>query len=306
MLFSEIYGSYFRVVSEILNEAVNNTLDNKKIYNIITEKAFSESILNIPSALKGGEWNLITDDFHTPIKNSPSMPLTKLQKQWLKSLLTDPKIQLFNPPADGLEDIEPLFSFDMFEYFDRYSDGDPYSSESYIKNFRTILAALNQSKKLIIHYNSSSGKHSKICCAPYKLEYSQKDDKFRLIAVVLKNTYTINISRIESCNISDTSFKKENLFPKNIKSKVILKLIDKRNALERAMLHFSHLEKETERINENTYKLTLYYDIKDETEILIRVLSFGPMLKVISPQKFINQVKDRIEKQKLLNNQPTN
>jgi predicted DNA-binding transcriptional regulator YafY len=82
------------------------------------------------------------------------------------------------------------------------------------------------------------------------------------------------------------------------KRKLILELTDDRNALERVMLHFSHLDRETERIDDNHYKITLYYEREDETELLIRVLSFGPVLKVIFPDDFIKNLCDRLEKQK--------
>lgn len=63
------------------------------------------------------------------------------------------------------------------------------------------------------------------------------------------------------------------------KKKLVIELIDERNALERAMLHFSHLEKKTEKVSNDRYKITLYYDKDDETELLIRVLAFGPVRK---------------------------
>ena len=87
------------------------------------------------------------------------------------------------------------------------------------------------------------------------------------------------------------------------KRKLILELTDDRNALERVMLHFSHLDRETERIDDNHYKITLYYEREDETELLIRVLSFGPVLKVVFPDDFIKKLCDRLEKQKNLRTQ---
>lgn len=82
-----------------------------------------------------------------------------------------------------------------------------------------------------------------------------------------------------------------------------MELTDDRNALERVMLHFSHLDRETERIDDNHYKITLYYEREDETELLIRVLSFGPVLKVIFPDDFIKKLCERLEKQKNLRTQ---
>lgn len=39
----------------------------------------------------------------------------------------------------------------------------------------------------------------------------------------------------------------------------------------------------------------------DESEILIRVLGFGPVGKVLGPYNFLNQVKERVLNQCLLN-----
>ena len=47
----------------------------------------------------------------------------------------------------------------------------------------------------------------------------------------------------------------------------MLELTDRRNALERVLLHFSHLEKETRRLDENRYRLTLRYEKEDEMQI---------------------------------------
>jgi predicted DNA-binding transcriptional regulator YafY len=69
------------------------------------------------------------------------------------------------------------------------------------------------------------------------------------------------------------------------------------------MLHFSHLEKETERIDDKHYKIKLFYEREDETELLIRVLSFGPVLKVIFPDDFVKKLVERLEKQKRLRTQ---
>ena len=106
MLFHEIYSSYFSAVSSILAEAVNGTLTEQKLTDIVQEKAFSESILTIPQSLKDGTWPLLTGNLDTPLMNFPSQPMTTLQKRWLKALLSDPRIRLFSPSMEGLEDVE--------------------------------------------------------------------------------------------------------------------------------------------------------------------------------------------------------
>jgi len=186
MLFSEIYGSYYNVVAEVLKKAVQCDLSEKNMNDIILEKAFGESILNIPDALKSESWKLINCNMETPLRKIPSMPLTLLQKQWLKALLDDPRIKLFHPSVSGLDDVEPLYKQETLEYFDRYSDGDDFEAPEYIMNFHVILKALKENKKLKMKYTGRQWKDKEFFCSPIKLEYSSKDDKFRLIAIAYK------------------------------------------------------------------------------------------------------------------------
>ncbi len=298
MPFSEVYGSYFNVVAEILKEAVSGALTDRRLTEIIMEKAFAESVFSIPHALKSGEWPLLDEKLNTQLRHSPTMPLTILQKRWMKALLSDPRICLFSPSAEGFEDVEPLYKQDVFVFFDRYSDGDPYEDANYKAHFQVILRALREKQGLYIRFNDKDGERHSLTCIPLRLEYSAKDDKFRLIGASSKNAWIINLARIRCCKLlgayGDSC--RKNSEPK--KKELVLELMDERNALERAMLNFSHLEKETERLDNGRYRITLKYEWEDETELIIRVLSFGPMLRAVSPEHFVNKIKERLSKQK--------
>ena len=296
MLFHEIYGSYFNVAAEVLREACNNRLDDKRFYAIIREKGFGESSIGIPSALKGGDWSLLTADMKTPVKYPPSMPLTFLQKRWLKALLADPRIKLFGVTCAGLEDVEPLYAQDTFYYFDRYLNGDPFEDERYISLFRSVLSAIKEKRLVEISFTGRTGRQNRLLCFPWHLEYSSKDDKFRLVATAGRNTWTINMGRVVSVVILEPPDIDPQPPQVHIHS-LVMELTDERNALERAMLHFSHMEKETVRLDEKRYRITLYYDRDDETELLIRVLAFGPLIRVISPDSFIYLIRERLIKQ---------
>lgn len=298
MLFHELYGSYFDVVAAVLEEAVKGSLTSQRLGELVWEKAFAESVLTIPAALQNGEWPLLDKDMHTPIRYTIHRPLTTLEKRWLKALSLDSRIRLFNPPTVGLEDIEPLFKPDMFVFFDRYTDGDPFEDANYIAHFQTVLAAIREKRNLRIEFEGRRDHMHNCVCVPCKLEYSPKDDKFRLLTAASSNISTINISRITKCSMLAPYSTQAYHLPIPKTEKLILELTDYRNTLERAMLHFSHLKKETVRIENKQYRITLWYDHEDETELLIRVLSFGPLIHVISPDSFIAKIKDRLKKQK--------
>jgi len=297
MLFSEIYGSYFNVVSAILAEATKGCLTDKRLTELVNEKAFAESALSIPAALKGGDWPLLNRDLTTVLHRAPTMPLTLLQKRWLKALLQDPRIALFAPDTKGLEEVEPLYQPDTFVFFDRYSDGDPYEDASYIENFRTVLCAIQEKKALRVRFRGHRGIRHSFICLPYRLEYSAKDDKFRLLAKGKRNAHTINLARIRNCSILEPNEGEEAEFPMERTCELTMLLHDERNGLERVLLHFSHFEKETFRLEEQLYQIKLWYDRDDETELLIRVLSFGPVLEVVAPDAFIALIKERLTRQ---------
>ena len=300
MIFSEIYGSYFKAVSAILAKAVDGTLTEREITRTVLENAFGESLVTIPAKLSDGSWPLLTDDFGTPLRHAPHAPLTTLEKQWLKALLLDPRIRLFDPSEEGLEDVEPLFTPDQFVYFDRYADGDPYDDQRYIEHFRLIIRAMHEKRKLRVRFHGHRGTRQSYICIPYKLEYSSKDDKFRLITASRGKPLTVNLSRIDSVHLLEPWDESEYRQPREREKTLVMELYDSRNALERAMLHFSDLEKETERIDEKHYRITLNYKQGDETEILIRILSFGPVLKVIEPETMVKQIRERLERQDAL------
>lgn len=295
MLFSEVYGSYFNAVARILTEATKGTLTQARIREIAQAEAFDESVIRIPEALSSGEWPLLTDALTTPLRYPPSMPLTTLQRRWLKSLLSDPRIRLFDPPQMGLEEVELLYDPDVFVFFDCYSDGDPYEDPTYIENFRKVLTALREQRELRVRFHGGTGIRHSVVCAPYQIEYSRKDDKFRLLALRGERSYVINVARIRSCEVLDRIEAPK--VPELERRELVLLLRDERNALERVMLHFSDLEKETTKLDEITYRIALRYREEDETELLIRVLGFGPLVKVVKPVGFAELIRTRLEKQ---------
>ena len=297
MIFSEIYGTYFKAVSAILSKAVDGVLTERELTRTVLENAFGESLVTIPAKLTDGSWPLLTDDFGTPLRHKPHTPLTLLEKQWLKALLLDPRVRLFAPSCAGLEDVEPLFTPDQFVYFDRYADGDPYDDPRYIEHFRMILRAMHEKRKLRVRLHGQRGNRQSYVCIPYKLEYSSKDDKFRLITGSRNKPLTVNLSRIDSVHLLEPWSEEEYRRPSEREEELVMELYDSRNALERAMLHFSDLEKETERMDDRRYRITLHYRQGDETEILIRILSFGPVLKVLEPESMVAQIRERLVKQ---------
>lgn len=297
MIFSELYNVYYNAVAKILSLAVEGALDEKSMNEAVEKAAFGESFMTIIPALKEQRWQLLNSDYSTPLMNKPTMPLTNLQKRWLKAISLDRRIKLFDLDFSGLEDVEPLFTDEDYVIYDKYNDGDDFEDEQYIANFRLILDSIRNGYPLKIAIDNRNGKRVTMNILASSLEYSEKDDKFRIITKD-SGRAIINLGRIISCERYDGNRVREDNRERNHRKKLVFDVTDERNALERAMLHFAHFDKETERTGDNLYRVTLLYDKDDETELVVRILSFGPKIKVIEPENFINLIKDRLKRQK--------
>ena len=246
MLFSELYGAYYNTVACIINKAISHPIKSTQIEEIIKEYAFSDSSLEISQAIRKQNWKVLRSDGTTPIKNAPTMPLTILEKRWLKAIKNDPRIRLFldEPSEFDFDDVEPLFLPEDVCVFDRYTDGDPYEDKKYQKYFRMILDAVKNEYPLEIEWTNRRGNLVRKIISPQYLEYSEKDDKFRLIGEGIPFDGSINLGRIIDCVRSNAFYKayKEN---KNTDGRrhVVIELTNERRALERVLLHFAHFEK---------------------------------------------------------------
>lgn len=282
----------------------------------ICTEGFGESMLSIIPKLESGAWDLFDKNGETYISKLHSdlvTPLSGLEKSYLKALLSDSRISLFLSEnqlekLDGmLSDITPLWEAEQFFYYDRFADGDAFDDETYRRHFRLLLQAQKNRQYVDIDYQSPSGRRLHHYYVPARLEYSVKNDKFRILA--LHHTGNrgmrlelLNVSRIQSVRLTGETLSpgfdlnaiiRDSYYKEPLK----LQIVNKRNALERAMLHFANYEKNTKKIDENTYECLIYYNQGMETELLIEVMSFGPMLTVIGNEKFLSLLKARLRRQ---------
>ena len=225
------------------------------------------------------------------------MPLTLLEKQWLKAICEDPRVKLFGAELPELEGVEPLFTRENYRIFDQYADGDPFEDEDYIRHFRLILSAIREKKPIQVAMLNRHGKPAWLRLLPVGLEYSMKDDKIRVLAERCKFR-TFNLGRITRCEYYTGDGPWRLPPPRENRVSLTMEIVDERNALERVLLHFAHFEKQCERLADNRYRLRLKYDESDETEMVIRILSFGPFVQVTEPARVVEHIKNRLIAQK--------
>ena len=298
MIFSELYSAYYNTVADILSKVSDGERSERELQKIVTEKAFGESVLTIMPALKNEKWQLVHSDKTTPLEHKPAMPLTTLQKQWLKAISLDPRIKLFGVELPALDDVEPLFTSADYHIYDKYSDGDPFEDDEYVRQFKVILEAIRNHSQIKFEMINRKGNSMYVRCYPVRLEYSEKDDKFRLVTAGWRAVGTVNLAKIIHC--SHYNGEKGLIgHERDVKyDTVTVKLIDDRNALERFMLHFAHFEKRAEKLDRKHYLIRIKYAHDDEPEMVIRILSFGPLAEVVESEDFRNLVIEKLKNQK--------
>jgi len=297
MIFSELYSAYYNAVAAILSGILDGERSEQELQKVVTEHAFGESILTILPSLKSEKWQLVHSDMTTPLERKPTMPLTMLQKRWLKAISLDPRVKLFGVEFPDLEDVEPLFTSADYYIYDQYHDGDPFEDERYIRNFRIILEAIRKGSQIKFEMTNRKGNEMFVRCRPLRLEYSEKDDKFRLVTAGWRAVSTVNLAKIRSCAHYTGERRVSGREKPVVYDTITVKIRDERNAMERFMLHFAHFEKQAEKLDKKQYLVKIKYAHDDETEMVIRILSFGPMIEVLEPESFKGLIVEKLKKQ---------
>ncbi|MBQ8959889.1 MAG: WYL domain-containing protein [Ruminococcus sp.] len=316
-IFSEIYGAYFRILAQLLEAG---TTDDKTVRERIMKEGFRDSILFLPQKLIPGreDWGLFRRGSDGSLKritrSAPPKILTGLQRSWLKAKLSDPRIRLFmeeDALAEldrRLENTEPLYRQEHFRITDRPTEHDPYDDPEYIANFRTVLRAVKERRILEIGFVSGKGNRVFGSFVMLKMEYSPRHDRSRVYCYQLKSgrissSGIINMGRIRFVRDTGEVFREEismesYFSSRKCSSPAVVRVTPERNAVERFMLEFASFEKHTVR-DQGTgeHTVELWYDQQDETELLIRLLSFGPVIEIMGPERLRAQARERVRRQ---------
>lgn len=307
MLFDSVFSSDFRTVGLIINASLDRKgLTRGEIKDIINQYSIGDANAEkiYDSLVANKSWPLIEKEesgkYISTLENRYNRSITVIEKKWLNSIIADKRMKLFTDSIKPIDESGTLFNFEDIVFFDQNNDGDPYDDKNYITCFRKVLSAIKERRYIKVKYHSVGGKLNIFSCIPIKLEYSIKNDKFRILEGFIDDvskTGYLRMSGIEDVEIGDycSNFDQYNM-QINQRS-VVLEVSDERATKERLLLHFSPLKREAEQISDNHWRIKIYYDEDMEDEIVIDILSFGRFVKVVEPQSFIELVKKRLIKQ---------
>ena len=168
-----------------------------------------------------------------------------------------------------LSNIPPLYRTSDFCLFDQYGDHDPFSSVMYREHMHTILEAITTHCTLSVSYLSRKGNILTRPWFPCRLEYGQRDGKFRLYGITAsqkgrKRIDVLNVARILSIHKADPipfpSVDVDQLLDHSLcNNPLVLEITTERNALERRTHASLFLLSEKSREAEQIRLLSLHH-----------------------------------------------
>lgn len=94
------------------------------------------------------------DQWGRTTHQAPPLVHTLLERRWLKTVLTDPRLPFFLEEAEiqqmeaQLKDVEPLFDLDSVVYFDQFQQPTSDALEKrQVKFFKQLIAAIQQKSR---------------------------------------------------------------------------------------------------------------------------------------------------------------
>ncbi len=310
-LFNSLYSSYYLIVRqaiEFLLHEKDSKLDRAQLDKIIEKNAVLEDRIELYDIIEYQDQEKPSVFYYdgtsskTRIEHVPDFPLTTLQLRYLATVVRDKRFQLFfgNKQKELLElqnelmHYEPLWSNDSVCYYDQRKDGDDFGSPAYREKFCTIIDAIKNRKSLRIICGKGN---TELKLTPRTIDYSQKDNKLRLF--FKDSEYPVNLCNIKCCTMIENLHSPDEFKTKYENLKVqIYDSSSNQYHFNRAIRQFSFYKKIVKQIKEKElYEMTVEYDKNDEAEIVIRILQYGPNMKVLEPQSVVEKVNAKVDRQ---------
>lgn len=331
-IFNEIYCSDFLRCGEVLFDILN--FSNQKNSLTLDLNNFDPQCIN-DSELSSKQTKNFVESFTyksfgkfypifsfvekgTTSNINEMVPMSNIEVQWLLNILEHPLSNAFLTEAEQkrIKNFLPqkgLFDVNNVELLDVHSEpflASFYKSDNFNDYMKKILDAIRNNKKITIKNNDQYGKLSDpIKIAPAYIEYSKRDNKFRIRAISYSNpgisthnierltalnnkemngcefVSTYNIERLVGVIDSGEHFDRADVEERisnvdNEQKELIVCFNETESVHERILSEFSCYRKECVRFGNGKYKMSLFYNIDDSKEITVRLLGYGSLISV--------------------------
>ena len=316
--FNRLYSAYYKIALKTI-KAINNKEISTREELISYVSSFS--ILNGKTPAKSNKYQsdfldatadlfkIRNGKLYTPFMNIPNdfmFPLTTPEISFLKTIINDENCKLIMGESYNLlkteldkpefNEIYPYFDKNKYAIFDQFINGDKLFIEdkNYIYNFNLLLNAVKKNEPVYFEYIEDGILKTKIS-VPERFEYSQKEDRFKV--VLNSKNRPSDIQNIRLCKYTD-----KKLSPS--KEKEILTCIvaidipeSKKYIRDRLFREFSPFERDCEKIDDTGHILSFKFEKGDYKEIAYRILQFGPYVYCSEPKIVHDRIKEKVNLQ---------
>lgn len=326
-LFNKYKNKNFAFITNYINNCVNDdslalTEDElREQLSGTSQSSFEEFLLALTNAYDNSESynaNILysQDDLMLPLRQVPIPVRASIaEKAWLYYILQNSKSDLFLEPAtkqkliSALENEIDQSRFPIkSEYIDIRSlspDNKLSITNELLANFKTIVSAIKQHRRLFVTNTTFSGQVYKDQeVYPYKLEYSVQFDSFSLSCYPLdtKRPVKMNLSNLSAAKLGDkiveyngflSDFEKQ---LKNTKEKVpvSIEIKNQAEAYDRCAYLFSSFDTFCYDRGDDSLIMNIYYYRFQKDEIIRNILFLGRYVKVVSPKNIVDEVVSNI------------
>jgi len=327
-LFSEVKNRYFQLVLRIINECADGKA-KAEVLKVIDDGEFEQKVigknqqsfadimlnrcdenenLNLLKE-KDGRWYPALED-----AGNPPVPVrfTMVEKFWLKALLETEGIRMILSPQTyeklkmEMEEIDTPIKKQYIEMTNTIKLPEIADQEAYSENFRIILKALVDEKPIKYTNTDRRGNvYRDMLALPVGIEYSMRDGRFRVSMYsidddrpIMANIFTLTDLKIVDEDVGiDRETAKKLLFEQKYSSEpIIMEVTDQKAAMERCFMCFSGMERTARDLGNNKYEMRLNYYLFEEENLIRNIISLGPYVKVISPQRIVDEIVRRVKK----------
>lgn len=315
---------------EIFNETKNRYVITtlmliNRIYNgeILSENEFDELFQELSGDVNNSSWKFRNDmlkkspenrgcnifDFsdksHVKLRiNAPvSLLPCAAEKIWLKAALEDIHSGLFfndDLKARLESGLQGVSSLNVKCEIKRERVNMDVVDSGLAQKLQTVLTAIHSKRELIYSNHTKNGDYIDKRAVPYKIEYSIAEDKLRVSMWSTDKECPIkaNLSSMFDLSLGNEVTGRESIeemVSRRLNSDPLCFIVtDKRGAVERALLTFTKYKRNIEKLEDSRYKFEITYYSFDENALISDILSFGPMIEVVSPQSVRDKVIERI------------
>ncbi len=310
-MYHEIYGKYYQIIFELLNSKPKT---EREINDYIREKGYEESFLYLDAERLVNDYHLFEkrgNVYYPKTINKIPQVFTNEQKSWIFTMLFDEKSKLFlsnnaiNQYKETLND-DVLYTNEEYQYLFQDKDVDIISPK-FAGLFKIIQKAIADNMNLHLTFISSHKNYTHKLVAPMKIEYSMQDQKIRLIAIEYRNKQPKRMIRIRLSNVigyrvvnRDAEIDFEYFKNKELSLEpLIIEVYPVLNGIERVFIELSNYKREAIYDKErNLSIMKIYYEKADEMDLVLKMLSFGKVVKVVSDGFIKEEVLRRLLLQK--------